>query len=491
MQSFITANPIEKGPFEATWESLGKFECPDWFRDAKFGIWSHWGPQSVPMAGDWYARHMYVQDHPQYNHHLRTYGHPSKHGWKDVVQSWKAERFDPDGLMKQYIEAGAKYFVAQAAHHDNFDNFNSKHHRWNSVNMGPKKDIVKLWRDAAKKYNLPFGLTEHLGATYTWWITNKLLDQHGAFENTQYDGFDTSCEDLYLPHTKNEIEEGRQLQKEGKRLPWYTDNPYWHEKWYLRVKDMIDQYEPELLYSDGELPFGDVGLAAVAHLYNMSAKKNGKNIAVYNQKNKDPKFANTGVFDIERGQMEEAAPTPWQTDTCVAGWFYDIRAAYKTPKQIVETLVDIVSKNGNLLLNFTQRPDGTLDEECNYILKSIAKWNAVNTEGIHGSRPWKIAAEGPAKFVQKARFEEKAVEWTTADFRFTAKGSTVYAFQMKYPDNRETYIRSLGKNAGTVKKVSLLGFGGAVRFRQNEDCLFVELPAEKACDYAPCIKVEF
>jgi alpha-L-fucosidase len=477
MNEFLRACPIEKGPFEPTWESLRTFQCPDWFRDAKFGIWSHWGPQSVPMFGDWYARHMYVPGHVQYNHHLRTYGHPSKHGWKDMVKLWKAERFDPEGLMQLYVAAGAKYFVAQAAHHDNFDNWNSRHHRWNAVKMGPKKDIVGMWHRAARQFKLPFGVTEHLGATFSWWRFNKGADPDGPFAGVPYDGNDPAFEDLYLPN-------------KGEGDKWYTENPWWFERWFMRVKDVIDQHQPDLLYSDGGLPFGEVGLNIVAHLYNTSAKRNGgRNNAVYNHKDKNPDVASIGVFDIERGQMESAAPTPWQTDTCVAGWFYDVRAPYKTPKQIVETLVDIVSKNGNLLLNFTQRPDGTLDAECLFILKKLAEWNAVAGEGLYGTRPWKVAGEGPSKFVQAERFEEKALDWTSADFRFTAKGKTVYAFQMKYPERGEAHIRSLGRAAGKVTGVKLLGHRGAVKHRQLEDCLFVELPARQVCDYVPCVKI--
>jgi alpha-L-fucosidase len=164
---------IEKGPFEPTWESLRKFECPLWFQDAKFGVWSHWGPQSLPMFGDWYARQMYIEGSDQYRYHLRKFGHPSQVGWKDMVQMWKAERFDPDGLMELYVNSGAKYFVAQAAHHDNFHNWNSKHHRWNSVNMGPHKDIVGMWQKAAQKHGLPFGLSEHIGATFNWHKVTK------------------------------------------------------------------------------------------------------------------------------------------------------------------------------------------------------------------------------------------------------------------------------------------------------------------------------
>jgi alpha-L-fucosidase len=480
MHDFLARDPIQSGPFQPTWESLRTFQCPDWFRDAKFGIWAHWGPQSVPMFGDWYARRMYEEGTEQYLHHWRTYGHPSRHGWKDIVTQWKAERFDPDALMQLYVAAGAKYFVAQAAHHDNFDNWHSRHHKWNAVNMGPKKNIVALWQAAARKRGLPFGVTEHLGATFSWWRFNKGADKAGLYAGVPYDGHDPACEDFYLPN-----------KDEPANAPWYTENPWWLERWFKRIKDLIDQHQPDLLYSDGGVPFGEVGLHAIAHLYNTSAKAHGGvNHAVYNQKDKHPDVAAVGVFDIERGQMDVAAPSPWQTDTCVAGWFYDIRAKYKTPHQIVETLVDIVSKNGNLLLNFTQRPDGTLDEECTFILKRLAAWNRVNSEGIHGTRPWNVVGEGPSSFVQSARFKEDAVEWTTADFRFTAKGKAVYAFQMRYSDRREAFIRSLGLSSGhNVAAVQVLGAPSTVVSRQLEDGLLVQLPADPVCEFVPCIKV--
>jgi len=181
---------IQQGPFSPTWDSLRQFECPDWFRDAKFGIWSHWGPQSVPMYGDWYARHMYMQGTDQYYHHWRVYGHPSKHGWKDMVQLWKAERFDPEGLMDLYVDAGARYFCAQAVHHDNFDNWDSAHNRWNAVQVGPRKDIVGLWQAAARKRGLPFAVSEHLGATFAWWSHNKGSDATGPYAGVPYDGND-------------------------------------------------------------------------------------------------------------------------------------------------------------------------------------------------------------------------------------------------------------------------------------------------------------
>ena len=473
---------IESGPFEPTWESLRTFQCPEWFRDAKFGIWAHWGPQCVPMFGDWYARNLYIEGHDQYRHHWRVYGHPSRVGYKDIVPLWKAERFDPDDLMDRYVRAGAKYFVAQAIHHDNFDNWDSAHNPWNAVRVGPKKNIVQLWQDAARKRDLPFGLSEHLGATYKWFATNKGHDEAGPYAGVDYDGNDPQYEDLYLPNA-GEVKDG-----------WYTDNPWWHERWFNRIKDLLDQHAPDLLYSDGGVPFYRVrdgvlcespGLHAIAHLYNLSVKRHGgANRAVYTQKDVEPETYRVGVLDIERGMQAEIAEDPWQTDTCVGGWFYDVRRVYKTPDHVLAMLVNIVSKNGNLLLNLPQRPDGTLDDECLDILDRLAEWTAVCGEGIYSTRPWRVPGEGPGLAGQSGAFKEDAQPWTPEDFRFTAKGDeTVYAFQMAWPGDRKATIRELAAGAGRkVAGVDLLGHDGPVTFRQGDAGLEIDLPGEKPCE---------
>jgi alpha-L-fucosidase len=421
------------------------------------------------MYGDWYARHIYLEGSDQYLHHWRIYGHPSKVGYKDIVPLWKAERFDPEGLMDLYVEAGAKYFFGQAAHHDNFDNWNSAHNRWNAVKLGPKKNIVKMWQDAAKRRGLPFGLSEHLGATFSWFCLNKGCDKAGPYAGVPYDGNDPAYEDLYLPN-------GEELKNE--KRPWLTKNPWWHERWFRRVKDIIDRHHPDLLYSDSEVPFGEVGLHAIAHLYNTSAKLHGGvNQAVYNQKDRNPEVYPVGVLDIERGGEADIFPQPWQTDTSVGDWFYNVRDRYKTPKHCVEMLVDIVSKNGNLLLNFPQRPDGTLDDECLYILKCMAKWIKVHGEGIYETRPWKKAQEGPTT-PEGGAFKEDARAWTSEDYRFTAKGDKVYAFLLKWPEEGKALIKSFGRNTGPeVVNVNLLGFDGQVKYTQDDAGLHITLPA--------------
>lgn len=474
---------IETGFYQPTWDSLRQYQTPDWYRDAKFGIWSHWGPQAVPMYGDWYARQMYIQGSDQYRYHVRRYGHPSQVGWKDVIQLWKAEKFDPDGLMDLFVRAGAKYFVAQAAHHDNFHNWNSTHHRWNSVKMGPQKDIIALWQAAAQKQGLPFGFSEHMGATFTWYKPTKGADKTGPYAGVPYDGNDPDYADLYLQNR-----DAPDLNEHT----WYTDNPGWMERWYSFAKELVDRYHPDLLYSDGGVPFGQYGQDIIAHLYNTSAKLHGgTNQAVYNQKDRRVEVYSIGVLDIERSQLPGILPHVWQTDTSVGDWFYNVRDVYKTPKQVAEMLVDIVSKNGNLLLNIPQRPDGTLDDECSYLLKSLARWFEANAEGIYGTRPWKVFGEGPSSVIIEG-FKEEAVPWTVEDFRFTQKDGSVYVFQMKWPEGGKTVVRSLALGSvPAVQSVVVLGSAAPVKFEQTTRGLAIDLPEQKPSEYAQCYRVSF
>ncbi|GAA1120811.1 alpha-L-fucosidase [Kribbella jejuensis] len=438
--------------FESSFESLRTFQCPEWFRDAKFGIWSHWGPQAVPRYGDWYARHMYREGSDQYRYHLRTYGPPSQFGYEDVVRLWKAERFDPDALMEQFVAAGARYFVAQTVHHDNFFNYDSAVNPWNSVKAGPGKDIVALWKAAADAHGLPFGITEHLGASYTWMKAT----------------------------------EGGEVPD-----PWYTDDPAWHHYWLESVTEMIDRFQPDLLYSDGALPFGEVdytpGLRAVSHLYNTSAQVHGANRAVYQQKDRRPEISAVGVMDIERSQIPAIGAAPWQTDTSIGDWFYNVRDVYKTAGHVVEMLVDIVSKNGNLLLNVPQLPDGSLDLECTRILEDLGAWMRVCGEGIYGTRPFRVFGEGPRSVVIDG-FTEDRVNWTSSDFRFTRRDNTVYAFQLAWPDDGRAVIRSLAGHE-SVAGVRLLGHG-PVDFEQAHGTLVVRLPDKQPVEFANCLALD-
>jgi len=476
---------IKEGPFQPTVESLKKYVCPDWFRDAKFGIWSHWGPQSVPMFGDWYARHMYEQGRPQYLYHWRKYGHPSKFGYKDIIKLWKAENFDPAGLMDLYVEAGAKYFVAQAMHHDNFDNFDSAHNPWNSVKVGPKKDICKLWQTEAKKRGLPFGLTEHLVASYTWLSASHGCDKTGPYAGVPYDGADPANQSLYRDNDS-------ELLIPGDGANWMTKNPKYHQDWFNRIKDAIDKFQPDLLYSDSYVPFEDVGYAIVAHLYNTSAALHqGKNNAVYNFKHHDPRngvegITKIGVLDFERGLSAEPLELPWQDDTSLGDWFYNIKDVYKTADEVADTLVDIVAKNGNLLLNVPQKPDGTLDEETVYTLKQLGKWLKLNGDGIYGSRPNTTYREGKTELAG-GPFQEKKPVWQPTDYRFTRKGNAVYAYLMRPGAEDKIMIFSLGRlREKEIKSVEVST--RPAEFEQKDGALLVTLPGGLDKTMPVCIK---
>ena len=483
-----TGPEIQPGPFQGTRESLKQYTAPDWFRDAKFGIWAHWGPQSAPEYGDWYARNMYIEGHRQYKYHLEHYGHPSKFGYKDVIPTWKAEKFDPDALMALYKKAGAKYFVSMGVHHDNFDLWNSRHHRWNAVNMGPKQDIVGLFRRAALKQGLRFGVSEHLAVSYHWFMSSKGADKEGPYKGVPYDGNDPKYDDLY--HEKHP----------APKSAWDPQGvpDSWKRHYFMRIKDLIDQYEPDLLYTDGHIFFEEWGLGVIAHLYNQSAKRrHGKVEAVYTNKGRQDCETGACVLDLERGIVDKIWPSVWQTDTCVGNWHYNKEVKYKSPKLVIDMLVDIVSRNGNLLLNFPVRSNGTLDDEEQKILAEITAWRAVNSEAIYGTRPWKIFGEGPPAQTpaptEKASFNERNRRLLTAgDVRFTTKDGTLYAFVMGWPEG-DAVIRPLATNSsvsvGRIQNVQLLGFKGKLRWTQDDAGLKVRLPPEKPCDHAFALKI--
>lgn len=473
--------------FEASFDSLRSYECPAWFRDVKFGIWSHWGPQSVPMFGDWYARNMYLQGSEQYNYHVRHYGHPSTFGYKDICNLWKAENFNPEELMDLYYKAGARYFVAQAMHHDNFFNYESEVNPFNSVNVGPKKDICGMWKAAADKYNMPFGLTEHLGASFSWWATNKGADTYGPYKGVPYDGNDPEYEAFYHAN-----QEHIDPADPSKITQWLTGNKRFHQYWLETMKELVDKYHPMLLYSDSGLPFEEEGfqpgLEAVSYLYNDSIAVNGgSNQAIYTQKNRDASIYRVGVLDIEKSQLPGIQEQPWQTDTCIGNWFYDAKQTYKHPDQIIEMLVDIIAKNGTMLLNVLQRPDGTIDEEAKYILEELGKWFKLCGEAVYGTRPFRIYGEGDTKVVIQG-FREDKTEWNSSDYRFTAKDGALYAFIMKAPESRIAVVKSLLPEEA-VKGVSLMGFG-PVEYAQNYGVLTVKLPQALPTEYTNCLRIE-
>ena len=478
--------PMANGPFQSSVSSLQTYQTPDWFRDAKFGIWSHWGPQAVPRAGDWYARYMYVPGHWHYDQHLKKYGHPSKFGFKDIFPLWTAESFDPEKLMDLYQAAGAKYFVSMGVHHDNFDLWNSKHHRWNATAIGPKRDIVGAWQAAARKRGLRFGVSEHLGASHNWLYPSHLYDQFWPEIGVSYDGADPQYADLYHPLHDEPYK--------GNAQTWYTKDPKFHQIWYNRIQDLIDSYEPDLLYSDGGLPFGEVGRSLVAHFYNKSATRQGRTEAVYNCKDlgSGEFYKDAFVQDVERGVLKGINPLPWQTCTSNGDWFYSDGFKYKTGTEIVHMLADIVSKNGNLLLNIVQYADGSLPPESQQLAAELAEWMKVNAEAIHGTRPWNVFGEGPTQAADGA-FQE-GTAYTNRDIRFTTRGQTLYAIILGKP-GATVSIASLGRKAVVdrhkLKEVRLLGAAGKCAFKQGDTALTVTLPSAPSTDHAVVLKITF
>jgi alpha-L-fucosidase len=479
---------VAPGPFEPAWESLQTWSCPDWFRDAKLGFWAHWGPQCVPMYGDWYARNMYIEGSSQYRFHCRTYGHPSEFGYKDIVRRWRAEAFDPEGLIELYKAAGARYFVSLAVHHDNFDCWASKHHPWNAARVGPQRDIVGEWCRAARAAGLRFGVTEHLERSWSWFNTNKGSDQAGPFAGVPYDGNDPRWADLYFP-------------PHGDTGYAYPDAPpaAWMAQWYLRIADLVDSCDPDLLYTDGAVPFGEVGRKMVANYYNLNASRRGGQCeAVYTLKNLHQPHAlshgeyvaGIGVLDVERGLIPGISAEPWQTDTCIGGWYYDRQVVYKTADEVICMLVDIVSKNGNLLLNFPLRPDGALDPEARHVVDGIGAWTRVNGEGLYGTRPWRVFGEGPTQ-MGSGDFEEKPRAWTAEDFRFTVRGQDLFAFVMKWPQSRVACIKALGtERAERVRQVSLLGSAAPLHWARDPEGLKVTLPEGPPTQPVSALRIE-
>ena len=473
---------IARGPFTGTRESLREYRIPEWYRDAKFGIWAHWGPQSAPEYGDWYARNMYIQGSRQYKYHVQHYGHPSKFGYKDVIPTWKAEEFDADRLMGLYKKAGAKYFVSMGVHHDNFDLWDSRHQRWNAANMGPRKDIVGLFRRAALRNGLRFGVSEHLWQSYSWFAVAKGHDTEGPLAGVSYDGVDPRYADLY--GTRPDIPR-RPFELSG--VP-----EAWKQTWFRRIRDLVDRYEPDLLYTDGAIPFDRYGLKQVANLYNRSASRHGGSVeAVYTSKGRDDCREGTCALDLERGIVDTIWPDPWQTDTCIGHWHYDKEAKYKTAKTVIDMLVDIVSRNGNLLLNFPLRSNGTLDPQEESILASITQWMQVNSEAIYSTRPWRTYGYGPSSGMDStdkalAFNERRRKDLTAADVRFTTRGKTFYAFVMGWPQ-RETTITEA---PGDIVKVELLGHGGKLEWSAAAGSVKIRMPAERPSEHAVVFRME-
>jgi len=516
--------PIARGPFRPSWESLQQYKTPEWFRDAKFGMWAHWGPQCQPEAGDWYARGMYQEGSRQYKIHLQKYGHPSVFGFKDVINTWKAESWDPEELVSLYKNAGARYFMALANHHDNFDTYDSRYQRhWNAVNIGPGKDLISGWAKAAKNNGLPFGVSVHASHAWRFYESAQRFDKAGPYAGIPYDGKLTASDgrgkwwdgldpqELYAqnhPLSEDSWKDGSIHKQWGWGNGAYPPGKAYIENFYNRTIDLIDKYNPDVVYfDDSQLPFwpvSDAGLRIAAHLYNKSIKDHGELRAVINGKILDESQRQAMVWDIERGQANEIQPLPWQTDTCIGGWHYDRELynqdRYKTAKTVIQTLVDIVSKNGNLMLNIPVRGDGTIDEKERKVVEEIGRWMKLNGESIYGTRPWKVFGEGPAlqataNLSAQGFNEGKGKPFTYEDIRFATKGNALYATAMGRPEDGKLVIKSLATNSeyfpGEIQKLEWVPTKQSLTFERKENGLIVSLPEGRPDElsYANAIKV--
>lgn len=521
-RSLTGSETIAAGPFMPTWESLQQYKVPDWYRNAKFGIWAHWGPQCQPEAGDWYARGMYEEGSYQYKYHLEHYGHPSKFGFKDVIHEWKAEAWNPEELVALYKAAGARYFFGMANHHDNFDMYESKYQpNWNATRIGPKKDIIGGWAKAARANGLPFGCSIHAAHAWRWFETAQRSDKAGPMAGIPYDGNLTKTDgkgkwwegldpqELYAQqHALSEDS----LNNGSIHRQWHWGNGVYPpskayiEKFVNRTIDLINKYQPDILYfDDSQLPFwpiNDAGLRIAAHHYNSSTKKHGTVQAVINGKILDEEQRKALVWDIERGQANEIQPFVWQTDTCLGHWHYDRsvydRKAYKTGKMVIQTMVDVVSKNGNYLLNIPVRGNGTIDEQERAVVADITRWMKANSESIYDTRPWVIYGEGPSTENQAKLnaqgFNEGKTIFTDKDVRFAVKGETLYATLLGWPDGGKAVIKSLAAGNAHFRKqpqkVELVDGNQSLAFRQTEQGLEISLPENKpADDFAIALRI--
>ena len=510
---------MQEGRFEPTWESLKNYEAPEWFRNAKFGIWAHWGPQCVEGSGDWMARSLYIEGTKEYEYHKSHYGHPSEVGFKDILPLFKAERWQPDSLVAYYKSLGAEYFFALGNHHDNFDLWDSKYQPWNSKNIGPKRDILGEWAAAAKKAGLPFGVSIHADHAWLFYETSQRYDLKGDKMGVYYDGHLTKADgkgkwwegldpqDLYAQN--HALSQGSWANGMlGKQWEWgrgaARPTEAYVTNFYNRTLDMINRYSPDLIYFDATVlpfhPISDVGLRIAAHFYNSNMAKNkGKLNAVIFGKILNEEQQKALVWDVERGAPNKIIERPWQTCTCIGGWHYKTsiyeQNHYKSAAVVARMLVDVVSKNGNLLLNVPLRADGTFDEKEKAILDEFGAWMRQNKESIIGTRPWKTFGEGPIvesdiKLHDQGFNEDFYKKATSKDIRFTQKGKLLYATALDWPADRQLLIRTLATDQLKVKTVRLLGYG-KVNFSQSSEGLTVTLPSKAVNTIAPVLQITY
>ena len=513
--------PMMQGKYESTWESLSQYEVPEWFRDAKFGIWAHWGPQCVEGSGDWMARKLYMEGSREYKHHVENYGHPSEFGFKDILPLFKAENWDPDYLVGLYKKVGARYFFALGNHHDNFDLWDSKYQEWNSKDIGPEKDILAGWAEACRKHDMKFGVSLHADHAWSWYEPARRYDRNGSRAGVPYDGRMTKEDG------KGKWWEGLDPQKlyaqnHPESYGSWSDGMI-HKQWawgngvtlpsaefvsnfYDRTLDVINRYNPDLLYFDVTgvpfYPVSDAGLKIAAHFYNHNlASHKGDFSAVMFGKILTDTQKEALVWDVERGAPNQIYDKPWQTCTCIGDWHYNDGVykndRYKSAAQVIKMLADVVSKNGNLLLSIPLRGDGTFDDKEEKIIAGIGEWMQVNGEAIYSTRPWHKFGEGPIAEsdikINAQGFNEGAyTKATSEEIRFTQTPKHLYAISLAWPEDGMIKVKSLADGSSLhkrkIKSVELLGYG-KVKFTRDGEGLKVTLPDDAPRSVAPVLRI--
>ena len=457
-----------QNPFQPNWPSLNHYTVPDWYRDAKFGIFIHWGVYSVPAYGnEWYPREMYKEGTDIYKHHIATYGTQDKFGYKDFIPMFKAEKFDPDQWAELFKKAGAKYVVPVAEHHDGFAMYKTSLSKWNAYDMGPHRDIIGELATAVRKQDLVFGLSSH--RLEHWFFMNEGRKFNSDVNDPRY-------ADFYGPAR----------EEKDSLAPEHMND------WLLRSVELVDKYQPQVFWFDWwiEQPAMEpYRKTFAAYYYNKAAQWN-KGV-VLNYKNKSfPDSA--AVLDIERGKLEGIRDLPWQTDDAVGfkSWGYIEGESYKSPQYIVDELIDIVSKNGNLLLNIGPKPDGTIPEAQQQLLLAIGGWLRINGEAIYETRPWKKFGEGPTENIGGSFIDNKVKAFTAQDIRFTTRGEKLYAITLALPTSK-LIVHSLGVSQGKIKAVELVGSGEKLNWKQNAEGLQIALPKQIPSAYAAVFRISF
>jgi alpha-L-fucosidase len=474
------------GHFRPDWNSLSQYQAPDWYRDAKFGIFIHWGVYSVPAFGsEWYPRTMYLTGSEENQHQLSLYGPLTKFGYKDFIPMFKAQHFDPQAWAHLFKESGARYVIPVFEHHDGFQMYDSNLSDWTAVKMGPHRDLMGDLEKEVRAQGLYFGASSHR-IEHDWFMDSG--------RSTPSDVNDPQYAAFYGP-AEIQLQDKAADGGDDKLVDdWTYVSPAYANDWLARDAEIVQKYHPDIIFFDwwiGQAYVRPYLTKFAAYYYNESLKRGPVGIITYKLKDMQE---NSGVLDIERGQLDRLLDRVWQTDTSVGNksWGYIEHDTFKTPDFIVHQLVDIVSKNGNLLMNIGPRSDGTIPDEVQQVLLGVGSWLKVNGDAIYGTRPWTTYGEGPTKVAAGSFQDTKTQNYAAEDFRFTTKGNNLYAIEMAWPSGKEAVVHSLAGDAlkgKHVQGITLLGSDATLTYNMQPDGLHIALPSKPSEGYAYAFRI--